>query len=141
MLLTQNYQDQGWRSIAEQASKETDSKKLIILVAQLCGALDNRRSAIPVGLQHDPNLRKQLRARINAPQKFLPSPASIESIVDGLYQRMHHFHQESTVSSPLVSEHHKQGASKMVFPTRRTAPSSVGGGETYIKGGPSVIIR
>ena len=34
--------DQKWYSIAEQASKETDSAKLMILVDQLCRALDER---------------------------------------------------------------------------------------------------
>ena len=34
--------DRQWYSIAEQASKETDSAKLTILVAQLCSALDER---------------------------------------------------------------------------------------------------
>jgi hypothetical protein len=37
-----NARDQNWYSIAEQASKETDSAKLTILVAQLCSALDER---------------------------------------------------------------------------------------------------
>jgi hypothetical protein len=34
--------DQKWYSIAEQASKEMDSAKLAVLVAQLCSALDER---------------------------------------------------------------------------------------------------
>ena len=34
--------DQKWYFIAEQASKETDSEKLTILVDQLCGVLDER---------------------------------------------------------------------------------------------------
>lgn len=34
--------DQKWYSIAEQASKEMDSAKLMVLVAQLCSALDER---------------------------------------------------------------------------------------------------
>ena len=34
--------DQEWYSIAEQISKEMDSAKLTILVAQLCSALDER---------------------------------------------------------------------------------------------------
>jgi hypothetical protein len=34
--------DQKWYSIAEQASKETDSAKLRTLVAELCSALDDR---------------------------------------------------------------------------------------------------
>ena len=37
-----NPRDQKWYSIAEQASKETDSAKLAILVDQLCTALDER---------------------------------------------------------------------------------------------------
>jgi hypothetical protein len=32
--------DQKWYSVAEQASKETDSENLTNLVAQLCSALD-----------------------------------------------------------------------------------------------------
>jgi hypothetical protein len=35
--------DEKWYSIAEQASKETDTAKLMILVAQLCSALDERK--------------------------------------------------------------------------------------------------
>jgi hypothetical protein len=35
-------QDERWRTIAEQASKEMDRKKLTILVQQLCSALDER---------------------------------------------------------------------------------------------------
>ncbi len=35
--------DGDWRSIAEQASKEMDSAKLTILVAQLCSALEGGR--------------------------------------------------------------------------------------------------
>jgi hypothetical protein len=34
--------DQQWYPIAEQVSKEMDSAKLTILVAQLCSALDER---------------------------------------------------------------------------------------------------
>jgi hypothetical protein len=34
--------DQKWYALAEQASKEMDSAKLTILVAQLCSALDER---------------------------------------------------------------------------------------------------
>jgi hypothetical protein len=34
--------DQKWFPIAEQASKETDSAKLTILVDELCRALDER---------------------------------------------------------------------------------------------------
>jgi hypothetical protein len=35
--------DGGWRSIAEQVSKETDPTKLMILVAKLCCALEVER--------------------------------------------------------------------------------------------------
>jgi hypothetical protein len=31
-----------WFAIAEQASKEMDSKKLSVLIEELCGALDDR---------------------------------------------------------------------------------------------------
>ena len=34
--------DREWYSIAEQASKETDPRKLDLLVAQLCSVLDER---------------------------------------------------------------------------------------------------
>ena len=40
--MTQNSKDQDWLAIAEQASKEMNGDKLMILVAQLCGALDER---------------------------------------------------------------------------------------------------
>ena len=36
--------DGDWRSIAEQASKETDPAKLMNLVSQLCRALDERNA-------------------------------------------------------------------------------------------------
>ncbi len=32
--------DQDWQALAEQASKEMDGRKLSLLVAQLCSALD-----------------------------------------------------------------------------------------------------
>jgi hypothetical protein len=35
--------DEDWRSIAEQASRETDPAKLTILVEKLCCALDGER--------------------------------------------------------------------------------------------------
>ncbi|HXM60807.1 MAG TPA: hypothetical protein VN950_08095 [Terriglobales bacterium] len=35
--------DEGWQSIAEHASKEMDSAKLMILVEKLCYALDGER--------------------------------------------------------------------------------------------------
>jgi hypothetical protein len=37
-----NPKDQKWYSLAEQASKEMNQTKLMILVAQLCDALDER---------------------------------------------------------------------------------------------------
>ena len=40
--MAQSSRDQGWQTLAEQASKEMDGKKLSMLVAQLCGALDDR---------------------------------------------------------------------------------------------------
>ncbi len=36
--------ERDWRSIAEKASKETDPEKLMILIAQLCSALDERKA-------------------------------------------------------------------------------------------------
>jgi hypothetical protein len=36
--------DRDWRSIAEQASKEMDPEKLMVLIAQLCSALDERKA-------------------------------------------------------------------------------------------------
>jgi hypothetical protein len=41
--MAQNPTDQDWRSIAEQASTETDQAKLATLVAKLCLALDLER--------------------------------------------------------------------------------------------------
>jgi hypothetical protein len=35
--------DHDWRCIAEQASKETDPEKLVLLVKRLCNALDRER--------------------------------------------------------------------------------------------------
>jgi hypothetical protein len=35
--------EEGWQSIAEHASKEMDSAKLMILVEKLCHALDSER--------------------------------------------------------------------------------------------------
>jgi hypothetical protein len=37
-----NPKDQKWCSLAEQTSTETDQAKLMILVNQLCAALDER---------------------------------------------------------------------------------------------------
>jgi hypothetical protein len=43
---------QDWLPIAEQASKEMDPEKLMILVTQLCSALDDRKKpALPP--EHD----------------------------------------------------------------------------------------
>jgi len=36
-----------WRHLAEQTSKETDPKRLLILVEQLCSALDGERLQNP----------------------------------------------------------------------------------------------
>lgn len=36
--------DEGWQCIAERASKEMDSAKLMILVEKLCYALDGERT-------------------------------------------------------------------------------------------------
>jgi hypothetical protein len=36
--------DRDWRSIAEKASKEMDPAKLMVLIAQLCSALDERKT-------------------------------------------------------------------------------------------------
>jgi len=40
--MAQNPRDRDWQALAERASKETDGTKLSMLVAQLCGALDER---------------------------------------------------------------------------------------------------
>jgi hypothetical protein len=45
-----------WRSIAEQASKETDPAKLMTLVEKLCCALDGERrqkSQLATGIQRE----------------------------------------------------------------------------------------
>jgi len=40
--------DEDWRAIAEQASKEKDPEKLLMLVKQLCSAFDDgKRPALP----------------------------------------------------------------------------------------------
>jgi hypothetical protein len=39
--MAQTPQDQGWRSLAAQASKEMDEEKLLRLVDQLCNASTN----------------------------------------------------------------------------------------------------
>jgi hypothetical protein len=36
--------DRDWRSIAEKASREMDPGKLVVLIAQLCSALDERKA-------------------------------------------------------------------------------------------------
>jgi hypothetical protein len=41
--MVQHLGDGDWRCIAEQASKEMDSTKLIVLIGKLCGALDIER--------------------------------------------------------------------------------------------------
>jgi hypothetical protein len=41
--MDQHLADGDWRSIAQQASNEMDSAKLMILVAKLCRALDDVR--------------------------------------------------------------------------------------------------
>jgi hypothetical protein len=44
-----NSRDSDWMSIAAQASVEMDSTKLVVLVEQLCSALDDRkRGALPL---------------------------------------------------------------------------------------------
>lgn len=40
--MARHARDQEWYSIAEQLSKEMDSAKLMMLVDQLCSALDER---------------------------------------------------------------------------------------------------
>ena len=40
-----------WRPIAEQASKELDPQKLMILIGKLCGALEGERSEKPRGIE------------------------------------------------------------------------------------------
>ena len=42
------HQVSDWRDLAEQASKEMDQERLIILVEQLCSALDGERKRTPV---------------------------------------------------------------------------------------------
>ena len=49
--MIQNPRDRKWYSLAEQASKEMDSAKLTILVAQLCSALDERGKPPALGTQ------------------------------------------------------------------------------------------
>ena len=49
--MTQNSKDQDWLAIAEQASKEMNGDKLMILVAQLCSALDERGKPPVLGTQ------------------------------------------------------------------------------------------
>ncbi len=41
------HQVSDWRDLAEQASKEMDQERLIILVGQLCSALDGERKGTP----------------------------------------------------------------------------------------------
>jgi hypothetical protein len=42
--MTPHLGDRDWRSIAEKASKEMDPEKLMVLIAQLCSALDERKA-------------------------------------------------------------------------------------------------
>ena len=49
--MTPHLGDGDWRSIAERASKEMDPEKLMVLITQLCSALDERRARPP--WQHD----------------------------------------------------------------------------------------
>jgi hypothetical protein len=46
--------DRDWRSIAEKASKEMDPAKLMVLIAQLCSALDERKT-MPQWQHHEPS--------------------------------------------------------------------------------------
>ena len=41
--MAQNSRGQDWQALAEQASKETDAEKMLMLVSQLCDALDERQ--------------------------------------------------------------------------------------------------
>jgi hypothetical protein len=41
--MSRTLENRGWTSVAEQASKEMDSAKLLILVEKLCDALDVER--------------------------------------------------------------------------------------------------
>ncbi|MCU1304922.1 MAG: hypothetical protein JWQ87_5206 [Candidatus Sulfotelmatobacter sp.] len=43
-----NPRDQKWHSLAEQASREMDPKKLTLLVDQLCSALDERGKPLAI---------------------------------------------------------------------------------------------
>ena len=49
--MVQHLGDADWRSIAEQASKETDPAKLTILVEKLCCALEGERRSEVSGNQ------------------------------------------------------------------------------------------
>jgi hypothetical protein len=40
--MAQKFEDEHWRPIAKQITKEMDRKKLALLIAQLCRALDER---------------------------------------------------------------------------------------------------
>jgi hypothetical protein len=42
--MTTNSEDTEWKSIAEQVTEEMDSARLMVLVGQLCSALDNRKN-------------------------------------------------------------------------------------------------
>jgi hypothetical protein len=41
--MTTHSEDTEWKSIAEQVTEEMDSARLMVLVGQLCRALDNRK--------------------------------------------------------------------------------------------------
>lgn len=45
--MTLTIENESWQTIAQQASKEMDSTKLMVLVAKLCVALDDRHEAKP----------------------------------------------------------------------------------------------
>ena len=57
--MTSQITESKWYSIAEQASTETDPEKLTILVAQLCGALDEREK--PSELQSSRSFQESTR--------------------------------------------------------------------------------
>jgi hypothetical protein len=44
--MTTHSEDTEWRSIAEQASEEMDSARLMVLVGQLCRASDRKKVAL-----------------------------------------------------------------------------------------------
>jgi hypothetical protein len=52
--------ERDWRSIAEKASKEMDPEKLVVLIAQLCSALDEQK-ARPQWQRDEPSLLRAIR--------------------------------------------------------------------------------